>query len=154
MCIIIDANALHKFLAKKSDNPEHYADAQPVRRWLEKTGKIACSPETLREVSQAAETRLTAAYKRAAKLQLVTQDEIDKHVRNDRTYGQQRRKLRSNDRHILDLAATITAGRSRSCVALWTDDQDLIGDFKDMGLGRVYKNRTHARTVLDKTECP
>ena len=153
--MIIDVNAWHKFLATESGNPGHYADAKPVRKWLKNSGKIACSPETLREIfqNQEAKTALNS-YWGTGTFQLVASGEIDRHVRNNRTYSQQRRKIRSNDLHILDLAATITGGRSRNCVALWTDDEDLIEDFKKMKLGKVYKNRTHARTVLDKTKCP
>ena len=150
MCMIIDTNSLHKFLAAKGN--AHYADAKPVHQWLAKSGKIAYSQKTLEEAPGHAKKKL-ANYKQEGKVRFVSQGEIDNHVRQDQEYAKQCEDNLSNDRHILDLAAAITAGRGNKCVTLWTEDSNLAADCKKMGLGKIYKNKSHER-LLKQTRCP
>ncbi|MCY4325400.1 MAG: PIN domain-containing protein [Betaproteobacteria bacterium] len=145
--MIVDANAWHKFLAIAN------ADAKPVRQWLDRQGgKIAYSEETFQEVPTSAQRQLRA-YKQAGKARLVQPEEITGYINKSGKYARQRETAKSNDLPILDLAACIAKGRGRDCVALWTEDDDLVADFKSMKLGRVYAGKQHKKYVLGQTKC-
>lgn len=143
MCIIIDANVLGKFLADPPD-----ADAVPVHAWLtRRRGKLVYSTggKFAREIVGNARQRL-ADYVRAG---LAVEE-----VRRERLQEEEDRlaaEIRSDDAHMLALA------RVSGARLLYTDDGDLMADFKtkrfiDHPRGKVYSSAAN-QSLLSRTRC-
>ena len=143
MCIIIDANVLGKFLADRPDD-----DAAPVQAWLlKRKGKLVYSTggKFAREIVGKARRRLLD-YVRAG---LAVEE-----VRRERLLEEEQGladDIKSDDPHVLALA------RVSGARLLYTDDGDLIADFKtkrfiDRPRGKVYSSAAN-RTLLSRTKC-
>ncbi len=140
MCIILDANRYGDFL-----NPKNQA-MQPVRDWLEKSGKLVYSPtkklKTELERCGKMKNRFDE-YGRAGKLKI-----IDKSKVNDcesKLIG-----FKSDDGHIIALA------QAANVKVLVSEDKKLRKDFtnaKFISGGKVYRKAKH-KDILNKDTCP
>ena len=136
MCLILDASKYGDFL-----NPDN-KDMHPVKKWVEKKGKIVYSP------TQKFESELTGKirtqfehYTEAGKIK-----RIDKKLVEDQQNNLP--KLKSNDPHIIALAKVAKVR------LLVTGDKNLSKDFKSIiPKGKVYQNKTHA-LLLTNASCP
>ena len=146
MCIIIDANKMNGILP---DSPDQ--DAAPIRNWLRKKGgKIVYSTggKFATEIGGHARERLTL-YARSGQAIQIDADarrfrDCESSLAND--------GIKSDDSHVLALA---WASGAR---LLYTGDADLMDDFKDKRFidkprGKVYRYRTHAKTLLTRSTC-
>ena len=139
-----DASCLGAFLS----NPVN-EDAAPIRNWLDRRGgRIIYSTGGAFECEVGHKQRgRLANYARAGKARLVpaiqfAADEQALRARTDR---------RSDDPHVLALA------RATGARLLYTDDHNLIADFKNKKLidqprGKVYSNAANAH-LLTRAAC-
>ncbi len=142
MCIIVDANRLGKFV---NSNDE---DAAPIRRWLEKGGKLIYSTggKFATEVGAKAKQRL-AEYARAGRAKLIEA----KLFVNDERALRRSDDLRSDGPHVLALA------RWTGVRLLYTGDNRLMQDFKNRSIinqprGKVYSDAANV-DLLDRSIC-
>ena len=144
MCIIVDASCLGEFLSDPVNE-----DAAPIHKWLtNRGGRIIYSTGGAfeREVGRQQRNRLTA-YVRAGQARVIpagqfASDEQALRARTDR---------RSDDPHVLALA------RATSVRLLYTNDRNLIEDFKnkkfiDHPRGKVYSRAANAG-LLTRAVC-
>ena len=144
MCIIVDANRLGDFLADPAK-----PDAAPVRKWLNRgAGRIVYSTggAFAREIGRRHRVRLQALAQ-AGKASVVPAPRFADDERELGVLG----RLRSDDPHVLALA------RATGVRLLYTNDPDLIADFKNKQLidrprGRVYSSAANAG-LLDRAVC-
>lgn len=136
MCLILDANKYGDFL-----NPNN-ADMQPVRKWIDKHGKIAYSPTSKFEDELSKMMRAQfAQYREVGKMKFVKRKEVVDRQRNLPS-------IKSNDSHILALAIEAKVR------ILVSSDQALHKDFrKIIKGGSIYQNRSHER-LLTRHKCP
>ena len=143
MCIIIDANKMGSFLTDPPDDT-----TAPIHDWLEtKGGKIVYSTggKFAAEIGRRARDRL-GIYARSGKAILVDAGRLQADE------SRLAPRIESNDPHMLALAL---ASQAR---LLYTDDADLIKDFKnkrfiDNPRGKVYRRGRQAKTLLTKSSC-
>lgn len=137
MCVILDANMFSVFL-----DPDNN-DMEPVRRWLEKSGKIAYSPtEKLKqELDDYPKARLQLRqYGQRGKLKIFSKELVEKKEESLPS-------LRSDDSHIIALAQV------SKVKLLVSGDIALHEDFKTIIKGSVYQNRSHQH-LLKPDLCP
>ena len=143
MCIIVDASVLGKFLAEPPNE-----DVLPIHRWLtRRRGKLVYSTggKFADEIVGKARERLLV-YVRA--------DMAVEEVRERELHDQEQAlaaDTRSNDAHVLALA------RVSGARLLYTDDGDLMTDFKDKRFvdqprGKVY-SRAANESLLRRARC-
>ena len=136
MCLILDTNKYSDFL-----DPDN-ADMQPVRKWIDKYGKIAYSP-TLKfedELSKRMRAQFTQ-YREVGKMKFVKREKVANRQRNLPS-------IKSNDSHILALAIEAKAR------VLVSSDRALHKDFrKIIKGGSIYQNRSHEK-LLTRNKCP
>ncbi len=141
MCLILDANKYGDFLNK--DNK----DMQPVKKWLEKNGKLVYAPtEKFGHEWQAVDPleRQLTEWRRAGKMKMADTNKVNEE--EQRLQG----RLSSNDGHIIALA------RVANVKLLVSNDQDLHQDFTNCKLvkgGKVYQDRRHKHLLRPDT-CP
>lgn len=145
MCIIIDANKMGGFL---TEPPNQAAAAAPIHDWLRKKGgKIVYSTggKFAAEVRGRAQERLTLYARSGQAIQIDARrfQDDESSLAND--------GIKSDDPHVLALA------RESGARLLYTDDADLMDDFKDKRFidkprGKVYRNQTHVG-LLTKSTC-
>ena len=137
MCLILDANMFGAFLNSEND------DMKPVRRWMEKSGKIAYSPagKLKQELDDYPKARtLFRAYDQRGKLKSFSADDVKE---KEASLG----GLRSNDPHVIALA------KVSKVRLLVSSDQRLHEDFKEIVGGSVYQKKNHQHLLTDDL-CP
>lgn len=141
-CIIVDASKFKEFF--NSTNK----DSEPVRKWLNNGGKLIYSTcgKFAQDFSKHKKKIMLKNYVRDGKAFLVP----CKRFIAQEQYFKNCKLLKSNDPHILALAK-YTGAR-----LLYTEDPDLIKDFKNLELlrpkGKIYSRRSNA-DLLTKTKC-
>jgi hypothetical protein len=135
MCLIIDANVVHKVF------PEPHQDFEPVHRALvSRRARLAYGGELRREYVQIGWfRRLLLRLDQMGSARKVPDSPVDAETERLATG----RLCRSDDPHVIALARV---GRVR---LLCSDDADLCLDFRDPALisgprGNIYRRREHA----------
>lgn len=142
MCIIIDANMFSDYCDQGKDNME------PVRNWMrEKGNKIAYSPtgKIEKELNRHRGMRaMIDTYDGYGKVKV-----IDKKKVEDKIKELKRKRIKSDDPHIIALA------QASGTTLLVTKDDNLASDFKNRDLiknGKIYKGKRNKR-LLEKHRC-
>ena len=139
MCLILDTNKYGDFL--NQNNP----DMEPVRKWLEKGGKIAYAPtQTMKsELNKHEKMRQKFYdYDEAGKLKQPPKEEVEKAMER-----LQKLDLKSDDPHIIALAQV------SGVKLLVSGDKALHADFKELIKGKIYQTKKH-QNLLKPDLCP
>ena len=142
MCLILDTNKYGNFL--NQDNP----DMEPVRKWLEKGGKIAYSPTQEMERELEGHEGMKDWFKarrRTPRVKYIPKNKVEQAMKK----LLQSSNLRSNDHHIIALAQV------SGVKLLISSDRKLHADFtnKDIVGGSIYQNKKHQH-LLKPDLCP
>jgi len=141
MCVILDTNTFGKFRDPDDE------DMDPVRRWLDKGGKIvyANTEKFKAEWGRGGMNQLIKRMMQAGQLKLVSEGVQEK---ADALEGE----MESNDKHIIALALIAAI---KVLVSYREGDQDLFTDFKNKNLvrGKVYTRKAH-KHLLTQDTCP
>ena len=142
MCLILDTNKYGDFL--NQNNP----DMEPVRKWLEKGGKIAYAPtQTMKSELNKHEGMRDQfkAYRAKNRVKLISEDEVQKAMEK-----LQASDLQSDDPHIIALAQV------SGVKLLVSGDTNLHKDFSNRNLikkGSIYQTKEHQH-LLKPDLCP
>jgi len=136
MAIIIDANRAGDF------GPSHAALAPEImRRIAERQMFVVAGGNLLRELFQTNLRNLLVEWTRAGRVKRVDDISVEAEEKQIKL-----KKILSDDPHILALA------RISGCRLLYTDDSNLIKDFKNLNLikpkGKVVKSDTRIDVAL------
>lgn len=134
MCLILDTNKYGDFFKQKQD-------MEPVRKWLDRKGKIAYSPTRKfeKELTRDMKSELHT-YRESGKMKFFKPEDVQNV--QDKLSG-----LESDDPHIIALAKVAKVR------LLVSGDQDLHKDFKKIVKGSVYQNKSHKK-LLKNDLCP
>lgn len=141
MCIIIDANCASEF-AKPTE------DAQPIIDWIiDEGGKLASGGELKTELIRSSIRPLYREWVLAGRIYEYSDEEINAAREDVVTIGH-----KSNDIHIIALA------RVSNCRLVFSRDQDLHTDFKDLNLlptpkGKIYQCQNHRDLLPKANQC-
>ena len=146
MCLILDTNKYGEFFDPTNRNME------PVRQWYKKMGKFVYTPtpKMMKELAGNDKMRqLFSEGRRTKKVKWI--DEKKEHKKEKELTKEvltKKRKLKSNDLHIIALAL---AGEVKLLVS---GDKNLHADFKDIiEKGNIYQNKAH-KHLLAEDICP
>lgn len=137
MCIIVDANKFGEFLDPKND------DMEPIRQWMQRSGKIAYSPTARlrQEVDNYPRFReLLNTYRRRGRVKLFDAAQVSE-------VEQDLEELRSDDSHVIALALV------SEVKLLVSGDKNLHVDFKQFARGSIYQSKEH-KHLLKRDLCP
>lgn len=134
MCLILDTNKYGDFFKQKQD-------MEPVRKWLDRKGKIAYSRTRKfeKELTRDMKSELHT-YRESGKMKFFKPEDVQNV--QDKLSG-----LESDDPHIIALAKVAKVR------LLVSGDQDLHKDFKKIVKGSVYQNKSHKK-LLKNDLCP
>ncbi|MGU9951283.1 MAG: hypothetical protein ACNYPH_03045 [Gammaproteobacteria bacterium WSBS_2016_MAG_OTU1] len=133
-----------RFLTPQEERDE---DMQFIHDWLNKqNGKIAYTNQGTfcGELNNSNTTRKWIITNRAmGKIKF-----IDPKLCANAEKEFRKQKVKSNDKHVLALA------RAGDIKILCTDDDALMGYFKNMIGGKIYQYKKHHKDMLSKDTCP
>lgn len=137
MCLIIDNDSFGVFLKKEKDT-------LPIHKWLQKSGnKLAFSNYGKFEEEYADKYREELKrYLQAGKVKSIDKEKIKQKITELKKLP-----LKSNDAHIVALSIVANAK------VVFTADQDLHEDIKNIAKGSIYQNAKHAK-LLKPDMCP
>ena len=145
MCAILDANVVHEVFGE--DRP---SAGERFRRWISAgEGRLVVGGKLTEELRKSGKFEVwfaeTARLRRA---KLINENRIDREVERLKSEG----SCRSNDQHVIALA------RLSGARLLYSDDEDLRDDFRDLKLlskprGKLYPKRDPERLLRQKNLC-
>lgn len=146
MCIIVDTNRIGDFFSKPNND-----DVDPIHKWLErKFGVLIYSTGSkFADELQYKTRRLLKEYAKAGHAKLIPASVFEE----DEQHLQENPAVKSNDCHVLALA------RVADVRILFTEDQDLMEDFKNPNLinkprGKIFSGKQNEKELLNNWRCP
>ena len=144
MCAILDTNCYGEYGKLKN------ADFAPVRKWLNKGGKLVYAPTKEFEKSSRNIREWFKVLDNSGKAKMISVKELE--VKKKDLLKKQKKnplKLKSNDEDIIALAMITNVK------VLISEDKNLLIDFKNKNIigGSIYKNKTHEH-LLKEDLCP
>jgi predicted nucleic acid-binding protein len=143
MCLIVDANRAHVVFNDPTSDP-----AVPIWDWIKKDGILVYGGKLADELGKNSEARrLLAELVRRGSALLYSPEQLMTEVHR----LEEGDLCRSDDEHVIALAL-VSGAR-----VLFTDDQDLMDDFRDRSIvtppGRIYRRGEHAHLLKHSPTC-